>query len=128
MKEYVFARLFDEYVVDYSIASASGLFDVHSLAWSSDVLRLLNIEEGKLSRPVSPYHRCSGLSSDWAARLTDSRETPVIVAGNDRCLAHLGRGTMSAGDLSVTLRTSGAVRISSSSYYPDKKSRIFNYP
>src|SRR5258706_1963817 len=127
MKEYVFARLFDEYVVDYSIASASGLFDVHSLAWSSDVLRLLNIGERKLSRPVSPYHRCSGLSSDWATRLTVSRQTPFIVGANDGCLAHLGCGAMSPGDLSVTIGTSGAVRMASSSYYHDKRSRIFNY-
>jgi gluconokinase len=127
MKEYVFARLFGEYVVDYSIASASGLFDVHSLTWSSGVLRLLNIEEGKLSRPVSPYHRCSGLSSDWATRLPISRETPFIVGANDGCLAHLGCGAMSPGDLSVTIGTSGAVRMASSSYYPDQHSRIFNY-
>jgi len=127
MKEYVFARFFGEYVVDYSIASASGLFDVHSLAWSSDVLHLLNIGEGKLSRLVSPYHRCAGLSSDWATRLGISLETPFIVGANDGCLAHLGCGAMSPGDLSVTIGTSGAVRMASSSYYPDKKSRIFNY-
>jgi gluconokinase len=127
IKEYVFARLFGEYIVDYSIASASGLFDVHTLTWSSDVLRLLNLSEDRLSRPVSPFHRCSGLSPQWAAQLAISRETPFIVGANDGCLAQLGCGAMSPGDLSVTIGTSGAVRMASSSYYPDEKSRIFNY-
>ena len=127
IKEYVFARLFGEYVIDYSIASASGLFDVHQLTWSSEALRVLNLEEGKLSRPVSPYHCCSGLSAQFATRLKISPDTPFIVGANDGCLAHLGCGAMNPGDLSVTIGTSGAVRMATSSYYHDERCRIFNY-
>lgn len=127
IKEYVFARLFGEYVIDYSIASASGLFDVHQLTWSSEALRVLNLEEGKLSRLVSPYHCCSGLSAAFANRLKVSHDTPFIVGANDGCLAHLGCGAMGPGDLSVTIGTSGAVRMATSSYHHDERSRIFNY-
>ncbi|KOS28426.1 carbohydrate kinase [Bacillus anthracis] len=43
IKEYVFYQLFSGYVVDYSIASATGLFNLESLNWDVDVLGILNI-------------------------------------------------------------------------------------
>lgn len=127
IKEYVFARFFGEYVIDYSIASASGLFDIHQLTWSSDALRLLDVSQAKLSQPVSPYHCCSGLSPNVAKRLKVPLETPFIVGANDGCLAHLGCGAMNPGNLSVTIGTSGAVRMATSAYYSDPQGRIFNY-
>lgn len=38
IKEYVFHTFFGEYVVDYSIASATGLFNIHTLDWEKEAL------------------------------------------------------------------------------------------
>ena len=56
IKEYVIYQLFSRYVVDYSIASATGLFNLETLNWDKDVLTMLHMSPEKLSTPVR-YHR-----------------------------------------------------------------------
>src|SRR6188474_410866 len=56
VKEYIFHQLFGEYIVDYSIASATGLFDIHQLRWCDESLEFAGITEGQLSIPVSTTH------------------------------------------------------------------------
>lgn len=43
IKEYGIYQLFSRYVVDDSIASATGLFNLETLNWDVDVLGILNI-------------------------------------------------------------------------------------
>ena len=43
IKEYVIYQLFSRYVVDYSIASATGLFNLETLNWDEDVLTMLHM-------------------------------------------------------------------------------------
>src|SRR3546814_15674908 len=58
IKEYIFNRLFGRYVVDESIASATGLFDIHPFHWYLPALELDGISSAKLAEPVrSPYPR-----------------------------------------------------------------------
>ncbi|HZX75118.1 MAG TPA: gluconokinase, partial [Cyclobacteriaceae bacterium] len=125
IKEFVIARLTGEYVVDYSVASATGLFDSHTLTWSKDVLDLLDLDPGKLSKPVSPFYTIQNLSSEGVSQL--KTQVPIVMGGGDGCLANLGSGAMHPGDVSITIGTSGAVRMTSSEFKYDDKSRIFNY-
>ena len=127
IKEYLFAKLFGEYVVDYSIASGGGLFDHRQLEWSSDVLSLVGISGEKLSTLVPTDKIFSGISRDLAAKMKISREVPFIVGASDGCLAQWGSGAMDPGEMSVTIGTSGAVRMATDSYRHDDQARIFNY-
>jgi gluconokinase len=127
IREYVFAKLLGKYVIDYSMASTTGLFDHHQLKWSSDSLRLAGIGEDKLSTPVSTFQTLSGLSMDFALEMKIQMETPFIAGASDGCLAHLGCGAINQGDLSITIGTSGAVRMATSGYKEDDRGRIFNY-
>lgn len=43
IKEYVVAKLFGEYVVDYSIASATGMLNLEKLDWDEEALQLAGI-------------------------------------------------------------------------------------
>src|SRR5580692_4109457 len=52
IKEYIWWRLFGEYKVDHSIASATGLFDIRELAWYEESLDLAGINISQLSEPV----------------------------------------------------------------------------
>lgn len=127
IKEYVFFRFFGEYKIDYSLASATGLFDNSNLSWSQVALEAAGIDSDKLSQPVSPYYKFFGLKTEIAASLSVDVTTPFVVGASDGCLANLGSGAMEEGDLSITIGTSGAVRMASYGYRNDPMKRIFNY-
>jgi gluconokinase len=127
IKEYIFFRFFGEYKVDYSLASATGLFDNNNLKWSQLALDAIGIDSDKLSQPVSPYHQFTNLKSEIAGELGITSGTPFIIGASDGCLANLGSGAMEEGELSITIGTSGAVRMASKGHKKDEKQRIFNY-
>jgi gluconokinase len=56
IKEYVIYRLTGKFVVDYSIASATGMFNIRELKWDTYTLKKLGLKSEKLSETVSPYH------------------------------------------------------------------------
>ena len=110
VKEYVFSRLFGEYVVDHSIASATGLFNLRELDWDEGILDLLELPREKLSRPVPTTYVLKGLDQEYAERLGLPRETPFVVGANDGVLANLGLGATKPGVVACSIGTSGAVR------------------
>jgi gluconokinase len=126
IKEYIFFRLTGEWTIDHSIASATGLFDLEKLAWSEQALRLVSLSKEKLSEPVEVTEKFY-LREEMAAQWGIDRHTPLIIGASDGCLAQLGSGAMNPGDLSITLGTSGAVRLVSSERLIDPSGKIFNY-
>ena len=48
IKEYIIFKLTGKYYVDYSIASATGLFDIHNKKWNRESLEFLGIDENYL--------------------------------------------------------------------------------
>jgi gluconokinase len=127
IKEYLFLILCGQTHVDYSVASSSGLFDVHKLDWSQQALDVAGITADKLSRCVSPYDRTLRIRKDLAKSLGLDESIPVVPGASDGCLAHLGSNAMEKGRLSLTVGTSGAVRMASKTYAPDLRQRTFNY-
>jgi gluconokinase len=127
IKEYVFLRLFGSYVVDESIASATGLFDIHAFRWHVPALDLAGISSMQLSEPVPITHTLSGLSKRAADDMGIPMGTPFIVGGSDGCLANLGAHAMTPGDAAVSIGTSGAIRMASHSPITDRQARTFSY-
>ena len=125
IKEYVLHRLCDQWVVDYSVASASGLFNIHTFHWHAAALQWAGITVHQLSRCVSPYEK---LQPNQAAFELGLQPNTVLVAGaNDGCLAHWGSGALEPGVVSLTIGTSGAVRMASRVVAHDTAQRLFNY-
>lgn len=119
IKEYVFFKLFGEYVIDYSLASATGLFDIFDLKWYANSLQLIGIEENKLSKAVPStaiFH-----SSLYFPDL------PFVIGASDGCLANLGAGAVNEGEIAATIGTSGAIRMTVSQPFTDKQMRTFCY-
>lgn len=110
IKEYVFFRLFGEYVVDYSIASATGLFNLENLDWDEGALGVAGISRRKLSRPVPTTHVLTGMNEEIADRLGLDADTPFVIGANDGVLANLGLGAVDPGVVACSIGTSGAVR------------------
>jgi gluconokinase len=127
IKEYVLFHLTGEWAIDYSLASASGLFDVHQLNWMPEALKQAGIDESKLSPCRSPYYSIPLLNPTISSELHLNANIPFVLGGSDGCLANLGSGVMEPGELSITIGTSGAARLTSKKFCSDKQQRIFNY-
>ena len=126
MKEFVVHQLCGEYVVDYSIASASGLFDIHSLQWHKEALQLTGVRADQLSKLVNATFTC--LIKPEIQKHLSLPNVPVVMGASDGCLAQLGSGAMNKDDLTITIGTSAAVRRVSKRNLEDPQLRLFNYP
>ncbi|WP_205512731.1 gluconokinase [Longitalea arenae] len=127
IKEFVFHRFFGEYLVDFSIASATGLFDIFHKTWYEPALAAAGITPARLSQPVPTTHVVSRQQKPFPERLHLVADAPFIIGASDGCLANLGSHATEPGDLSITIGTSGAVRMMASEPAWDKQERIFNY-
>ncbi|GAA0363669.1 gluconokinase [Alkalibacterium iburiense] len=127
IKEYVFHRLFNEYVVDYSVASATGLFNIHTLQWDEEALETAGIREEHLSRIVPTTEVFKELSEEKAQELGVLPHTPVVIGANDGCLANLGVNAIDEGVVALTIGTSGAIRTVTDKPVTDPKGRTFCY-
>ena len=127
IKEYVFHRLFGRYVVDQSIASATGLFDIRTFQWYRPALEFAGISAAQLSEPVPMTYTLSGLDEAMAKAMGIPADTPFVVGGSDGCLANLGAGAVHPGEAAVTIGTSGAIRMASDVPQTDHQARTFCY-
>ncbi|MEJ8306359.1 gluconokinase [Saccharibacillus sacchari] len=127
IKEYVFFRLFGEYVVDHSIASATGLFNLEKLDWDEEALALAGVTPERLSKPVPTTHVASGLQPATASELGLGVETPFVVGASDGVLSNLGVGAIRPGVVAATIGTSGAIRTVVDRPVTDPKGRFFCY-
>jgi gluconokinase len=126
IKEYIWRRLFGKYYVDHSLASATGLFDIRRKAWNPESLTLAGIDAGRLSEPVPCTYWEAGLLPGWAS-LGLRADLPFIIGSSDGCLANLGTGAVRRGDTALTIGTSGAIRMTTSTPETDPRERIFSY-
>ncbi len=124
IKEYIIYRLTGKFVVDFSIASATGMFNIRELKWDEYTLKKVGIRSTKLSEAVSPYH-IEKLPGNNEANLPEG--TPLVMGASDGCLANLGSGAIRTGSMAVTIGTSGAVRICSNEVYTDPEMQTFCY-
>lgn len=127
IKEYVIAKLFGQYVVDYSIASATGMMSLERLAWDEEALRLAGITEGQLSLLVPTTHAMHGLRPEYAREMGLAASTPFIVGASDGVLSNLGVNAIAPGVVAATIGTSGAIRTVVDKPATDPKGRIFCY-
>nr|WP_200931588.1 FGGY family carbohydrate kinase [Paenibacillus sp. Leaf72] len=127
IKEYILFRLFDRFVMDCSLASATGLFNLQKFGWDEDVLELLGIREEQLPVLVPTTEILNGLNPIWAERMGISMDTPFVIGASDGVLANLGVGAIGAGELAVTIGTSGAIRMMSDTAITDSFGRTFCY-
>lgn len=107
--EFLFLRLFGAPIVGVSMASASGLLNVHSLSWDREVLEAAGVPMDRLS-PLSedPRH---GLLSPYASRWPVLADLPWFPPAGDGACSNLGSGGISPERACVMVGTSGAMRV-----------------
>ncbi|MBD2463152.1 gluconate kinase [Oscillatoria sp. FACHB-1407] len=127
IKEYVLFQLLNRFVVDYSIASATGLMNLERLQWDETALATAGIRADQLSELVPTTHVLRGIKPEYAEAMGLAPDTPIVVGANDGCLANLGVGAIAPHQIAVTIGTSSAVRAVIPKPMTDEKGRTFCY-
>lgn len=110
MKEYLLYKWYRKKVIDYSMASSTGLMNVSELDWDKEALELVGIKHDMLSTIVAPTEVLTGMSENVANYIGIAADTPMVIGAADGQLANLGSGAISPGEVNVSVGTSGAIR------------------
>lgn len=113
--------------MDYSIASATGMFNLQELNWDEEALKVAGVTSSQLSKPVSTTFRLTGMDSKFAEEMGIPENVPFVVGASDGVLSNLGVNAIEPGSIAVTIGTSGAIRTVIDRPITDPKGRIFCY-
>jgi gluconokinase len=109
IKSYIHYRLFGCYLEDHSVASGSGMFNIQARVWDQEILDYLELDGVKFPEAVPVEHQLPEVNSSLS--LDASGKIKWIIGGADGPLAHLGTAGWNKNVASLTLGTSGAVRM-----------------
>jgi gluconokinase len=127
IKEYIFYELTGKYVIDYSMASATGMFDIHKLIWNEKLLKAAEISDKQLSEPVPTSWHTHELKKNAKQELNLPENISLVIGSTDGCLANIGSYIIPDEDMAITIGTSAAVRLTSRQTLNDEQHSIFNY-
>ncbi|NCC83125.1 MAG: gluconokinase [Clostridia bacterium] len=127
IKDYILHYLCGEYVCDYSLASATGLFNLRELAWDREALDYLEISSDLLPVPVDGDTRIPVRNRDFLQQLGLPRDLQIVPGASDGCLANLGGFALGDRETTVTIGTSGAVRMTVAEPLFDPEGKTFCY-
>jgi gluconokinase len=127
IKEYIFYKLTGSFVIDTSLASATGLLNLHSLQWDEKILSHVGISAEKLSTlvDVTAQFTLKPAEALMATPLLTPMDTPLVIGGSDGASANISAGIYDESALVVTIGTSSAVRMLSKTPYTDRFMRTF---
>ena len=112
VKELVLHKLTGRWVVDWSVASGTGLLELDTLDWCADALEIAGIGRDQLAELVAPDERVG---------------EGVIAGAGDGPLANLGVGAVRHGVAACSIGTSGALRLMVEQPVVDRARRVFCY-
>lgn len=127
IKTYIIQQLTGEYIVDYSVASATGMLNIHTIKWEENALKHAGIAKDKLADIVSVFYAPKKLKKEYQTSLGLPDKVKLLVGSSDGCMATLGAGVWGDGKATITLEESGAVRVVGKEVLQDQKQRLFNY-
>ena len=127
IKEYFVFQITGQFLIDHSIASATGLFDLFTRNWYEPALKLAGITPSQLSNPVSTTALLPPIKSESAQRLGIPLDVSWVIGASDGCLANLGVHANKPSQAALTIGTSGAIRVTTKEPLVDEKRRLFTY-
>ncbi|MGM0778930.1 MAG: gluconokinase [Bacillota bacterium] len=127
IKEYIFKKLFDEYAVDYSLASCMGMMNLKTLDWDEEALAIAGINRSQLSNLVPTTKIFQNCHPILAKQMGIDPKTPFVIGASDGVLSNLGVNAIRKGEIAITIGTSGAIRTIIDKPQTDEKGRIFCY-
>jgi xylulokinase len=113
-KDYLRFQMTGDHATDVSDASGTGLLDVRSRRWSSELLAALDLPQRLLPPVVESCEVTGQVTSEAATLLGVPDGTPVVGGGGDSVLQTTAMGITSPGVLGVTIGTAGIVAAAAS--------------
>lgn len=126
LKDYIFYNLTDEWVIDKSAASTSGMYNEHTLEWDDDILEYAGISKQYMPPVVSTTYSHS-ITDKAAESMGLPKGLPVVIGATDGVLVNVGIGAVRPGQLSGTIGTSGALRMLTAKPKTDPAMRTWCY-
>lgn len=126
-KDYLRLRLTGVIATEVSDASGTGLFDVRSRQWATDLIEKIGINPDILP-PVFESQVISGRVSAAGAALFGLPEgIPVAGGGGDSVIQTFGSGVIETGELQTTIGTGGilAAALDAPQNNPDGRLQVF---
>jgi len=127
LKSYLIQQLTGGNIIDYSLASATGLFNIHTFNWEKEALDYAGISADQLPELVPVFHSTTKLRKEFQTSLGLMPKIRIIAGASDGCLATLGAGVWGEGKATITVEQSGAVRVAGKEVLKDERQRFFNY-
>lgn len=126
LKDYIYNLMTGEWVIDKSAASATGLYNEHTLEWDEEILRYAGIDLSYMPKVVSTTY--SHTITDAAAEAMElPKGLPIVIGATDGVLVNVGIGAVEPGQLSGTIGTSGALRMLTEKPKTDSQMRTWCY-
>ncbi|MBB4078605.1 gluconokinase [Lewinella aquimaris] len=115
-------------LLDEQLASATGLLNLESRDWDKEALRLAGGDRDLALKLPTVVPGDTLL--EWKAEVADRMgvaDLPLVIGGSDGCLANLGSGITEPGQVSLTVGTSGAVRVTHRGKPARTDHQLFDY-
>lgn len=126
LKEFVWYQWFGEWVVDESMAGASGMYNLHIRDWDPLALSLAGIQRDQLSSIVPTKKLYQGVINS-ELKLAGLSDTLFNIGASDGVLANLGVGALDEESMVITMGTSCAVRLTAHKPIFDFQHQPFTY-
>lgn len=127
IKSYILNRLFDVWVMDESLASGTGLYNILEHDWEFEAMELVKLTPDYLPKVVPETYQLHGVKKEYAELIGIPENLPFIVGGSDGALANIGIQATGRNDVTITVGTSGAVRKLTNEFQVDSRGRTFCY-
>ena len=122
LKSLLIQRLTGRLEVDYSLASATGLWNARTIEWDAAALEFARLEAGRLPDLAPP----TNVYRHWIWR-GQKQTVPLVIGASDGCLANLSTTFGEKGAFNLTLGTSAALRVNLAEYRPRSHQNLFCY-
>lgn len=119
-------RLTNEWVVTDSMASAAGLLNLHEKDYDLDIIEKLGTKREQYPKVIR-YDDIYPLTQEGAELLGLEAGIPVLTSNPDGGLNQVGAGATKEGIMTLSLGTSGALRMSVSKPLLPKKPSVWCY-
>lgn len=124
IKEFLIHRLSKQFAVDMSIASGTGYFDSRKRMWDEASLKVMGIDESKLSEVYSTTHAIKNWNTTEYGL---PKSVPLILGAGDGVLSTFGAGAIGPRQYTAMIGTSGAVRLCVDQPQTDPKTKNWCY-
>lgn len=127
IKEYIIFRLSGKIMTDISMAAGTGMLNLKTLDWDSELLQLLKIKHLNLPNIVNST-KAIPLKLKYLQKLGLKEDTKLVIGASDGYLSTIGAGSIDGSHFALNVGTSGAIRTISSQIKLNKQAQYFCYP